>query len=245
MSNNRHFILVSLISLSTTICNAQSSEQARANMNSAIQNSKAGLEITNRKTLQLSAENADLMNLINEETASSSTSSPSGVAQPLLATGAKASSATGSCSERAQMVETIEADFTKRFNAVPANNQVRRLGLLYSVTTTVSEIWLPCNPAKAKSYKDTADGTLKTCTAIANTPGACSPNIVWNENADGIRSPQQAQSERADELSETAQTLKQIGGMIADHQRDKAERASPRPAAVPGKRACSPTCGVQ
>ena len=245
MSSNRNLILVSLIWLSTTICNAQSSEQARANMDRAIQNSKAGLEITNRKTLQLSSENADLMNLINGEIAGSSTSNPSGVAQPLLATGAKASSATSSCAARAQMIETIEADFTKRFNAVPADNQVRRLGLLYSVTTTVSEIWLPCNPAKAKSYKDTADGTLKTCKAIANTPSACSPNIVWNENADGIRSQQQVQRERADDLSETAQTLKQIGGMIADHQRDKAERASPRPAAVPGKRACSPTCGVQ
>ena len=155
----------------------------------------------------------------------------------------------GSCTERAQLVETIEADFTRRLNSVPASNQVGRLGLLHSVTTTVGEIWLPCNPAKAKSYRDAADSTLKTCTAIATAPGVCTPDIVWSADAGEIGSPPQQLRERqvdqAGKQREITETLKQISGAIAEHQRDKAERASPRPVTAPGKRACSPTCGVQ
>lgn len=82
----------------------------------------------------------------------------------------------GNCAQRA---EAVEANFTRRLSTIPANNRVGQLGLLYSVTKTVSEIWMPCNPAKARSYLDTAESTLRTCSAIATTPSVCMPNINW------------------------------------------------------------------
>ena len=70
-------------------------------------------------------------------------------------------------------------------------------------------------------------------------PAGTVENLLLPENKDSLVKILTCHVVGANAMSEA------IGGMIADHQRDKAERASPRPAAVPGKRACSPTCGVQ
>lgn len=90
-------------------------------------------------------------------------------------------SSAGSCAQRIQLVEAIEADFTRRTNALSSSNTIRRLGLLHSVTKAVSEILQPCNSIKAKAYKDTSESTLQTCIGIATTPSVCMLNINWTE----------------------------------------------------------------
>ena len=87
-----------------------------------------------------------------------------------------AASQSGTCAQRA---EAAEAEFGRRIKTIASDNRIGQLGMIYSISKTVSDIWKPCNPAKAQSYQDTADATLRTCSAIATTPSVCTPNISW------------------------------------------------------------------
>ena len=132
----------------------------------------------NNPTKQSFCEGGEIRNQVNPQ---KTVCFRNGVLQPDGSPeGQSASSAAvataGNCAQRA---EAVEANFTRRLSTIPANNRVGQLGLLYSVTKTVSEIWMPCNPAKARSYLDHAESTLRTCSAIATTPSVCMPNINW------------------------------------------------------------------
>ncbi len=76
----------------------------------------------------------------------------------------------GSCE---QQDKALDAEFVRRNNAIPSNDNVAKLALIHNVSLRMRDIWLPCNKEKARNYEKTAADTLNTCLGIATNPALC------------------------------------------------------------------------
>ena len=72
-----------------------------------------------------------------------------------------------------QQDKVLEAEFVKRNDTIPRNDNVARLALIHSVSLRMRDIWLPCNNEKARNYEKTATDTLNTCLRISPNEALC------------------------------------------------------------------------
>lgn len=70
-------------------------------------------------------------------------------------------------------VQRLDNEMQVGSSQIPANDNVRRLALIHSVSIKMSQAMQPCDPTKARQYQQSAESALKTCQQIANTPSLC------------------------------------------------------------------------
>lgn len=93
-----------------------------------------------------------------------------GKMKEVAANNSQTPTASGRC---AQNDAEINAEFERRNEAISTRDNVAKLALLRSTSVRLRDAWLPCNPAKARTYELTAADALRTCQGIATDPGLC------------------------------------------------------------------------